>query len=199
MVHVRALAVAVEDHDQFGRSVDGCDGVWSHGPELGRLAGLDGDFAFPEGQAHPSRDDEEPIVAGVDALLDRSARRFEAHLDGDGVAGRSAQDPGRARGRTGRGRADDDVIVVADVEERVEVDVQGGGQRQQDIEADGALARLDPTDRRRTEVGACGHLVEGQAQGVAQTPQPGPNHVLDVIRRRHHSASRRLALANVAN
>jgi hypothetical protein len=63
---VGALAVAVEDHDELGRAVDGCEGVRSHGGELGGLAGPDGDLAFAERQAHPSLDDEEPVVTGVD-------------------------------------------------------------------------------------------------------------------------------------
>ena len=46
MVDVGALSVAVEDHDELGRAVDGREGVWRHGGELGGLAGLDGDLAF---------------------------------------------------------------------------------------------------------------------------------------------------------
>ena len=62
---VGALAVAVEDHDEFGRAVDGREGVRRHGGELGCLSGLDDDLAFAEQQAHPSRDDEEPSEASA--------------------------------------------------------------------------------------------------------------------------------------
>jgi hypothetical protein len=48
VMDVGALAVAVEDHEEFGRAVDGCEGVWRHGGELGGLAGLDGDLAVAE-------------------------------------------------------------------------------------------------------------------------------------------------------
>jgi len=48
VMDVGTLAVAVEDHDEFGRAVDGCEGVRRHGAELGGLAGLDEDLAFAE-------------------------------------------------------------------------------------------------------------------------------------------------------
>src|SRR5204863_472219 len=40
VMDVGALAVAVEDHDQFGRAVDGSEGVRRHGGELGGFARL---------------------------------------------------------------------------------------------------------------------------------------------------------------
>jgi hypothetical protein len=114
---VGAFAVSVEDHDEFRRFVDGCQGVWGHGGELGRLAGLDRDLAFAERKADPSLDDEEPVVAGVDPLFGRYGGRFEAQLDGEGFAGRSTQHPGCALAQTVRYWADDDVLVAAQVEE----------------------------------------------------------------------------------
>lgn len=84
---VGTLAVAIEDHDELGRAIDGYEGVWGHGGELGGLAGLDDDLAFAQRQAHAALDDEEPVVTRVDSLLLRSGCWFEAHLDGDGVTG----------------------------------------------------------------------------------------------------------------
>ena len=71
VVDVGALAVAVEDHDEFGGFVDGCEGVRRHGGELGGLSRFDGDLAVTERQAHSSLDDEEPIVTRVYPLLRR--------------------------------------------------------------------------------------------------------------------------------
>ena len=42
------MAVAVEDHDQFGGAVHGLHGVRGHGGELGRLALLHNDLALAE-------------------------------------------------------------------------------------------------------------------------------------------------------
>lgn len=84
---VGALAVTVEEHDELRRAVDGCERMWRHGGELGGLAGLDRDLAFAERQTHSSLDDEEPVVTGVDPLLDRPGGWFQAHLECDRVAG----------------------------------------------------------------------------------------------------------------
>jgi hypothetical protein len=57
-VDVRALAVPIEDHDQFGGPVNGCGGVGRHGGELGSLPRFDDDFAIAEQQAHSTQRDE---------------------------------------------------------------------------------------------------------------------------------------------
>ena len=160
VVDVGAVAVAVEDHDEFGGPVDGCDGMGCHGGEFGGFAGVDGDLAFAERQAHLSLDDEEPVVAGMDAMLRGRAGRFQSHLDGDRAAGWAAQHPGRVVTGAVRRRADDHIVVAARVEEHVEVDLQGRCQRHEDVEADRPLAGLDAADGRGTEVGAGGELVE---------------------------------------
>ena len=105
--------------------VDGREGVRRHGGELGGLSRFDGDLAVTERQAHPSLDDEEPIVTGVDPRLGRPVGRFESHLDRDRAAGRSAQHPGGALARAVRRRVDDHILVAAHVEECVEVDLEG--------------------------------------------------------------------------
>ncbi len=54
---VGALAVVVKDHDEFGRAVDGREGVWRHGGEFGGLAGLDGldgDLTFADKRTRPA-------------------------------------------------------------------------------------------------------------------------------------------------
>jgi hypothetical protein len=53
VVDVGALAVAVEDHDELGGAVDGGEGVWRHGGELGGLAGLDDDLSVAEQSGAP--------------------------------------------------------------------------------------------------------------------------------------------------
>lgn len=155
-----ALAVAVEDHDELGRAVDGCEGMRCHRAELGGLAGLDEDLAFTERQVHSPLEDEEPVVTGVDPLLRLPACRFQSHLDRDRGAGRAAQPPGRALAGRARHRPDDHVVVAAHVEQRIEVDLEGRCERQEDVEADRPLAGLDPADRGGTEVRARGELVE---------------------------------------
>jgi len=195
VMYVSALAVAVEDHNEFGRAVDGCEGMWRHGGELGGLAGLDGDVAFAERQAHAPVDDEEPVVTGVHPPLGRPSGRFESHLDGDRGAGWSAQHPGGARPRAARCGVDDHIVVAAQVEERVEVDVERPCQGQQDVQADRPLACLDPADGGGTQAGACGELVERQAQCVPEAPQAGPNRLFDLVELRHRSLD---ALANIA-
>ena len=150
---------------------------------------------FAERQAHPSLDDEEPVVTGVDPLLRRPAGRFEPHLDGDRVAGRPAQHPGCPFARAVRHRADDHIVVAAHVEECVEVDLEGSCQRQQDVEADRPLAGLDPADGRRTEVGAGGELVERQAERVPKAPQPGRTTSSISL---SSAMAPRLSLANIA-
>lgn len=194
---VGALAVAVEDHDELGRAVDGCEGVRRHGAELGGLAGLDEDLAFAERQAHSPLEDEEPVVTGVDPLLRLPACRLESHLDRDRAGGRSAQHPGRALARGAGRRADDHIVVAAHVEKRIEVDLEGRCKRQQDVEADRPLAGLDPTDRGGTEVRAGGELVERQAQRVPKAAQPGANHLFDLVELGHRSSD--VLLANLAS
>lgn len=115
-MNVGVLAVAVENHDELGGAVKGCDGVWGHGGELGGLAGLDGDVPIAERETHPPFEYEEPVVAGVDALLGNPARWLESHLHGDGRAGGAVQHPDRAlAGGAWRG-SDDDIVVAANVE-----------------------------------------------------------------------------------
>lgn len=196
VMDVGALAVAVEDHDELGRAVDGCEGVRRHGAELGGLAGFYEDLAFAERQAHSPLEDEEPVVTGVDPLLRLPECRFESHLDRDRAAGRSAQNPGRPLARGARRRADDHIVVAAHVEKRIEVDLEGRCKRQQDVEADRPLAGLDPTDRGGTEVRAGGELVERQAQRVPEAAQPGANHLFDLVEVGHRSS---VVLANLAS
>jgi hypothetical protein len=71
------------------------------------------------------------------------------------VAGRPAQHP-RGAPPEQWAWADHDVVVVLHVEQRVEVDLEGAAERQQDVEADRAFAGLDAADRRRAEVGSRG-------------------------------------------
>jgi hypothetical protein len=193
---VGALTVAIEDHDELGRAVDGCEGVRRHGAELGGLAGLDEDLAFAQRQAHPPLEDEEPVVTGVDPLLGLRVCRFESDLDRDRAAGRSAQHPGGALVRGARRRANDHIVVAAHVQERIEVDLEGRCQGQQDVEADRPLAGLDSTDRGGTEVRAGGELVERQAQRVPKAAQSGPNHLFDLDEVGHRSSD---VLADLAS
>ena len=188
VMDVCPLAVAVEDHDEFCRAVAGCEAVRGHGGELGNLAGLDDDLAFAEQQSHPPLDDEEPVVTGMDSLRRRPVGRLEPHLDRDRGAGRPAQHPGRALARAARRRSDDHVVVATHVEEGVQADLEGTGERDQDVETDRPFAGLDPTDRRRTQVGACGDLVERQPQGLSQTSQPSAHQVFDLDQLGHRGA-----------
>ena len=107
VMDVGALAFAVEDHDDLGRPVDGGEGVRCHGGKLGCLARLDGYLAFAERQAHPTLDDEEPVVTGVGTLLLRPSGRYKPRLDGDRAAGWSAEHPGCAVARRVRHRVNE--------------------------------------------------------------------------------------------
>lgn len=188
MVDVGALAVAVEDHYEFGGLIESRDGVRCHGGELGGLSRLDGDLAVTEQQTHSSFDDEEPIVTGVYLLLCRPVGRFQSNFDRKRPARRAAQHPCRPLARAARRRMDHHVLVAAHVEKRVEVDLESRCQRQQDVEADRPLPGLDPTDSGGTQVGASGKLVEGQTQRVAKAPQSGANYMIDLVWLSHLSS-----------
>jgi len=179
---VGAVAVTVEDHDDLGRIVDGADGVGRHGGELGGFARIHHDLPVAEGQLDAAGEDEEPVVAGVHPRLGRRGPGLEAHLDGDGRAGRAAERPGRGAAPAGGDGPDDDVFVVpVDVEQHVEVDLHGAGEGEQDIEADGPLARLDAADDRRAEVAAFGQLAEGPTERSAQRAEPFSGRPFDVV------------------
>jgi len=57
-VQVGALAVAVEDHDELCRCVEGIDGVGRHGGELGCFADVDDDLPLSAGEATQDGDEE---------------------------------------------------------------------------------------------------------------------------------------------
>lgn len=174
------MAVAVEEHHDLGRAVDGSERVGCHRGELGRLSGLDHDPPIAEGQQHSSLEHEEPVVARVHSLLGQPVGDVEPHLECDGPAGGSAQEPGGAGPRLVGRRPDDDVLVVIGREQGVEVDAQRTGQGDKDVEAERSSAGLDPADRRRAEVGAGGQLVEGIAERLAQRPQPGAGELFEI-------------------
>ena len=69
VVDVGAVPVSVEDHDEFGGTVERSDGVRGHGGELGGLAGFHDDDSFAEQQLHTSAENEEPVVPRVHLLL----------------------------------------------------------------------------------------------------------------------------------
>lgn len=64
-----APSVVIEDAQDLGRSAVRLDGVRDHGGELGRLARFDPDGALAEEQRDGSRQDGEPVLAGVYAEL----------------------------------------------------------------------------------------------------------------------------------
>ena len=66
-------AVAVEDRDDLGGAAVGGCGLGGHGVELGGFAGGDADVALAEVEDDVAGEDEEPVAAGADALLDRAA------------------------------------------------------------------------------------------------------------------------------
>src|ERR671910_2053262 len=80
LVHVGALALAVEDHDELGGRLQGAEGVRGHRRELGGLASVDVDLPVPEPQAHLALEHDEPVVTRVDPLLGPAGGRLEAHL-----------------------------------------------------------------------------------------------------------------------
>ena len=180
-MHVGAVTFAVEDHDQFGGAVHGDAGVGGHRGELGGLAGLDEQLPVAEQQHDPAHGDEQPVVAGVNLLLRPPIGGLEAHLDGCGVAGRPAQHPRRAPFGIGRDRADDHVVVLAHVEQRVEVDLQGAGQRYEHIEADGPVPGFDAADGGGAEVRPGGEVVEREPQRVAQAAQPRAHDTFHLV------------------
>jgi hypothetical protein len=181
---VGALAGAVEDHDHFGRSVDGGDRVWCHRRELGSFTDLDDHLAIAEQQPNPPLDHDEPVVTGMHLLRRNPRRRLEAHLHRQRASRRSTQHPrGDAVGHRRRRRADHDVVVVAHVEQRIEIDVQRASERYEHIETDRPFPGLDPTDRRCAEVRPIGDIVERETEGAAKTAQTCAHHLLDVL---HH-------------
>ena len=179
-VNVGALAVAIEDHDEFRGSTLRREGMGRHRGELGRLAGLDDQLAFTEQQLHAAVGDEEPIVAGMHLELGRDTRRLQSHLDRGRGAGRPAQHPRRDMARVVRTRTNDDVVIGVDIQQSVQVDLERSSQRDENVEADRALAGLDATDRRCTEVRSVGDIVERQPERVAQAAQSRANDTLHV-------------------
>jgi hypothetical protein len=98
VMYVSSLSIPVEDHDEFCRTANGGYGVWCHRGELGRFPGLDDDLALAKSESDPSFNHKEPVVTGMDPLVDRCLGRFQAHLDGHGVSRRSTEHPGGAPG-----------------------------------------------------------------------------------------------------
>jgi thioredoxin reductase/SAM-dependent methyltransferase len=194
-VHVGALAIAVEDRDEFGRAVDGSRGVGGHRRELGCLAGLDDHLAIAERQQHPPFDHEEPVVSGVDSRGGGFVGGLEPHLDRDGAAGGSAQHPRGPIARAARRRPDDDVVVVVRCEQGLEIDVERPGERQEHVEADRAFAGLDAADRRGAQVGRRRHVVEREPEAGPQASQSAAHCVLDRRLLIHH----RSLVANTAS
>lgn len=160
VMDVGPLAVTVEDHDEFSGSVEGRECVRRHGSELGSLASLNNDLAISEREEHPSLHHEEPVVTGVDFLLQRPAVRSELHFDGSRAASGSAEEPGCGSARTIRGWTDNHILVVIHVEESIEVNLKGRRKWQKNIQTDSPFAGLDPANGRRAEIGACGEVVK---------------------------------------
>jgi len=141
------VPIAVEDHDQFGGTADSRDGVWRHGVELCRLALLHEDLSLAEEESYLAFSHEEPVVTGMSPLLRCPICRLVPDLEGDCVCGRPAQHPRRAFARTAYFRADDHIVIVVGVQQCVQADLEGSGERDQDVETDCAVASLNSTDR----------------------------------------------------
>src|ERR1017187_7486665 len=89
------LPVVVEDAQDLRRAAVSPEGVRNHGGELRRLAGLDHDGPLAKQQHYGSRQDGEPVLAGMDFQLSAARGRWpgDPHLGhGDAVrAGLAAQ------------------------------------------------------------------------------------------------------------
>src|ERR1035441_849740 len=92
------LPVVVEDAQDLRRAAVSPEGVRNHGGELRRLAGLDHDGPLAKQQHYGSRQDGEPVLAGMDFQLSAARGRWpgDPHLrQGASVrAGLAAEHPG---------------------------------------------------------------------------------------------------------
>ncbi len=88
-----AMAIRLKTMRTSAGTVDGRERVRSQGCELGGLASINDDLAVPEMQPHPTFQDEEPVVPGMNPLLGRFAARSDPHLQRDRAAGGPAEHP----------------------------------------------------------------------------------------------------------
>lgn len=180
-VNMGVLAVAVEDHDQLRWAADSAERVRCHGVELGRFACLDGEVTLAQRQADPPVEHEEPVPAGVHPRCWSLPCGLEAHLHRERAARWPVQHPRRALADSVGRRADDDIVVVVHVEQRIQAHLQGAGQRNEDVEADRPLPGLDPADGGRAQVRSTGQFVERVAERLAEAAQTGTHDLLDLV------------------
>ena len=75
-----APTVSVDDHDEFRQGVDRVDAVRCHRRELGCFAGVNDRSPSSEGELEAAREDEQPVMTGMDARLRAIGGWFESHL-----------------------------------------------------------------------------------------------------------------------
>ena len=148
-----------------------------------------------EGTAFCSGGNTSWIAGEPDASVDRlrtrmmafyrawlSIRRLEvptiAAINGPAIG--AAQWPGGAGARAVRDRSDDDVVVGGRLEQHVQADVERLRERDDDVQAQAALAGLESADGRGAQVRPRSQLVEGVAERGAQAAQSGACQLLDV-------------------
>src|ERR1022692_2305232 len=185
-----ALSVVVEDAQDLRRTVMRPEGMRNHGGELRCLAGLDHDGPLSQQQHNGSRQDGEPVPAGVDLQLAGPAPGFrpgDTHLGhGDAMRpGLPAQHPGGQPSRRIVLRPDHHIVVVDGLHQLVEGGPQRPGDRTQLVEADPPVARLDPAQGGRAQVAAGSQVVERPAQGRAQPPDPLADQAVEIVALRH--------------
>src|ERR1700722_3657765 len=190
MPQMGALSVLVEDAQDLRRAAASVEGVRNHGGELRRLAGLDQDGPLPQPQHDRSRQDGEPVLAGMDFQLVRVPSGFtpgEAHLgDGDAVRpGLSAQQPGRHAARRIALRPDDHVVVANRLHQLIEGGPEGAGDRGQLVEADPPVAGLDAAEGRGAQEAAGSEIVERPAERDPQSPDPLADQTVEILVLRH--------------
>jgi hypothetical protein len=198
---MRPLPVDIEDGEDFDGTVECTDGMRRHGGELRRIPRLDRYLPLAKMQEDAAREHGEPRTPGVHAHAPRAGET----LGGDPHLGHQApprlerlagEQPRRQAGFLVWLGPDDHVLIFDRLDEMVDRRTQGTGQGNELVQADAALARLDPTQHRRAEVAPGGKRVETPAARLPQPADALSDHSRQVDFR--HLRDRTTALAQTA-
>ena len=163
---------AAEQAQHLGRTLAGAaEPVRLRGVELDRLPGSQDDVLLAEQQAHPAREDAEPLIAVVrPRVWGRLGGRDDDLPRLDATRGRQREDGAALHPL--RLEPDPGVADVRCADQVVQRHPVGLREWQQQLEAGASLPVLQPRERGLGDAGAFGELHEGDRPLGADLPQP---------------------------
>src|SRR5580704_9235672 len=188
----------VEDAEDLCRTVVGAHRVGNHRGEFCRLARLDQDGPLAQEQHNGSRQDSEPVLAGMDPQFVGATPGLwpgDTHL-GHGYAVRSwlpAQHPGGHPPHHIAVRPDHHIVVIHGLHQLVEGGPQGPGDQGQLVEGDPPVAGLNTAKGGSAQVAASSQVVKRPALGHTQSPDPLTDQTVEIAVLRHTQETMPLA------